>query len=186
MTTRSRGGVVAVAGLFLMMLALAACGGGDSASTASVTAAGQPAASEPAASEPAVSEPAASEPAGIADPCVLLDAPTLSSLTGTDNGKGTASGESEVRRFCIYSTGLSTSITRGSEFDPSVAVMRADPNVEGVSDLSGLGERAVMGTYNGGTVRQVIALEGGYFVTVTGTLSEEQATATAAAMLDAL
>ena len=194
MTRRFHRGLSAVAGLVLLTPLIGACGGSDSTAAASAeapAAASEPAEPAPEASEPPASEPAAAEPdaaAGdIPDPCEVIPADQLTALTGADNGAGTSNGDaSSVRRFCIYASGLSTSIVRGTEFASSVDVMRADPNVEEVVDLPGVGEQAALGTYAGGTVRQLMVLQGGYFVTVTGALSEVQATATAQALLDAL
>ena len=192
MTSRSHRCLSAVAGLALLVPLIGACGGSDTppAPTAEASAAAaEPAASEPAASEPAASEPAPEEPAvaeGIPDPCEMLPSEQLASLTGSDVGAGTSSGdEAAVMRTCIYPSGLVITIVRGTQFESSVKVMRSDPNLEEIADVSGLGEQAVIGTYVGGAVRQVMALQGGSFVTVTGALSEAQATATAQALLDA-
>ena len=194
MTRRSHRGLSAVAGLVLLTPLIGACGGSDSPPEASAdapAAASEPAETAPAASEPAAPEPEASEPdaaaGGIPDPCEVIPADQLTALTGADNGAGTSNGDaSSVRRYCIYASGLSTSIVRGTEFESSVAVMRSDPNLEEVADLPGLGDQAIIGSYGGGTVRQLMVLQGDYFVTVTGALSEAQATATAQALLNAL
>lgn len=179
----------AAIGLLLTAPVLTACSGG--ADTAASPSSGQVAPPSEETASQAPPSPSAADgdaaPTAIPDACAVLSGEDLTTLTGVDNGAGSAmAGGSDLKSTCLFASGLITSVVKGSEFDGVAAVMKADANAEGVRDLAGAGDRAVIGTYGGGAVVQVVVLQGDYAVSVTGALTEEQATATAQAMLAAL
>lgn len=186
---RSHRVMATAAGLLLLTVpVLTACSGEADTATPSSAQVAPP--SEEAASQapPSPSEADAdAAQTAVPDACAVLSGDELTTLTGIDNGAGSAlAGGSDLKSTCLFASGLITSVIKGSEFDAVADVMKADANAEGVRDLAGAGDRAVFGTYGGGAVVQVVVLQGDYAVSVTGALTEEQATATAQAMLAAL
>jgi hypothetical protein len=128
------------------------------------------------------------EPAGeVPDPCALLDAGEVTDLLGADPGTGTASGPvPDVRKVCIYSSGLILAVEVAGNYDSSVAIIRDDPLGATVEDVDGVGAEAIWQDFSGG-VGQLVALGDAYFVGVSvPTGGQPAAQAITEAMLAAL
>ncbi len=130
----------------------------------------------------------AAEVAGeVPDPCELLSATdTIEPILGTAPGTPKlATEDPAVRKLCLYSTGLFLEIELAENYDRSVAQIREPETGATSQELTGVGEQALLSDYGDG-VFQVVALDGDYYVGVTGVIAADQATALASAMLEAL
>jgi hypothetical protein len=71
------------------------------------------------------------------------------------------------------------------DYDATLAAVEKSGLDATLTDVSGVGDKATLITYDVG-VLQLLAVEGDYFVDVTGMITEAQATALVKAMLAAI
>jgi len=178
-------GGVAVAAAAL----LSGCGGSTSTEPAAPAAASA-VVSEAPAPAPASEEPAAEPAAGeVPDPCALLGQDEIGALVGEAPGDGelNATADPLVRKVCAFPGGLIVGVTVGSQYDMMASSLAAAAVDGKTKDIPGVGDKAVFAESSvvPGVI-QVYALQGDYFVDVTGTLTEEQGVALATAMLAAI
>ncbi|MBK9739967.1 MAG: hypothetical protein IPO93_10710 [Actinobacteria bacterium] len=176
---------------------LTACGGGSQSGEATpvVSAAASVAAGE-AAEAPSAAAPSASAVAddtaenettgGVPDPCGLLSQDELASILGAAPGEGTVQGPSpEMRKVCTLPDGTILGVEVAVDYDATLAAVEKSGLDATLTDVSGVGDKATLITYDVG-VLQLLAVEGDYFVDVTGMITEAQATALVKAMLAAI
>jgi hypothetical protein len=171
------------------VLGLTACGGGtDAAATASPAASTSAGASAAPATTQAEAGGAseAAEPAeggALPDPCGLLSQDELAAILGSAPGKGEWAGSSpNLRQVCTYPDSTILGVEVGADYAGSIAAIETAGLGGKVSELPGVGEKAVFVTYDMG-IAQVFALKGGYMVDVTGMLKKQQVVGLAEAML---
>ena len=181
---------VIAAAVAVGVLALAtACGGSTSTASSSEVASAAASSAAPTAEMTDSAEesaPAEDTSGGIPDPCTLLTVEEITAIVGADPGTATPNTVApDVRKVCMFDSGLILATEVAEDWDMSVENILNESTGATTKELSGVGEKALFSDY-GMSITQVVALEGDYFVGVTGALTEAQATALAEAMLAAL
>jgi len=123
----------------------------------------------------------------VPDPCTLVDASVLNDALGSDPGSGTVQGPvPDVRKVCLYPTGLILAVEDAANYEVSVDLIREDPLGATISDVDGVGLEAIWQDFGGG-LGQLVARGDAYFVGVSVPAEGQAAAqAIAEAMLAAL
>ncbi|GAA4802062.1 DUF3558 family protein [Nocardioides caeni] len=171
--------------LAIVALALVAtgCGGNDDDQPD-----GQPSASDASSASSASSEDSgdgtAEGPTGeIPDPCTLLAANELASLSGSDPGAGSLQAvDPSQRKVCTFASGLILAVEVAGNWEATLDGIRDHFGEDALEPVPGVGEEA----YWQPSGSQFVAVDGDYLVGVTGVPDENTGEQLAVALLDVL